>query len=40
MVLIDTHILLWIFSDSGRLTPVARDAILLTRCTDSSLRSE
>lgn len=27
MVLIDTHILLWIFSDSGRLTARARDAI-------------
>ena len=27
MVLIDTHVLLWIFSDSGRLTTSARNAI-------------
>ena len=27
MVMIDTHILLWVFSDSGRLTASARDAI-------------
>lgn len=27
MVLIDTHVLLWIFSDSGRLTISARNAI-------------
>ena len=27
MVMIDTHILLWVFSDSNRLTASARDAI-------------